>query len=479
MSSIPILSKTITEEPGISGTAKTAGLGNENSGKDDVNLNEAYNADSKNICDTSLKTLNKFNYSGDHSVASKVYTADSDESNIGANKSIKNVETDSFTDQDKRYHIRSLQQGQESNNSNDKPLEPSNTASAGEQIKPTIPSPLNLPKRFIKPQSSNQIHSYASASNNSSKGSPSQRELHLKDSAIISPKISPTGNSSDKNSYYQPIPPQQVQQIQQMQATPYQQLFYNVQTGQIVSMPMASPVVPPIQQLHVSPQALPQPLIVLPQQRLQPQNQQQQQQQQQQQIVYVRGVNGQLIPVLTPSSSHPISKPQFRAGSPLNSNKRSDSVSPSGGNNKRHKSSLDTKLTSTQAAERLQKQQIQLQAQMHPNLSSEFETTNISDVFVENSDIVNPSYNANNADDTFEDDSNEKNDDAEAQFVDSADSVNSQQEKKPFTQKVIGTLTLGSFTYRYSQTLSGNIAKDKELFDRLADNAWKACIAKR
>ncbi|TID30405.1 hypothetical protein CANINC_001006 [Pichia inconspicua] len=487
MSSIQSSSKVITgEQPVVSEAPETAGL-EENNNKRDANIDGTESSKIENSYDTSLKFVNGKNTSENLNKLSADYTSNSDESDFHAIDNSNDMKIEPITYQDKRQQFQPLRKGQDYPNFKDTSLEPSIIASGGKYKKPVIPSPLNLPKRFIKPHLPPQ-NLNISASNNStlssSKGSPAQREVNSKDATVTSPKLSPTSNSMDKNLYYQPLPTQQVQQIQQMQLYPsYQQLYYNTQTGQIVYMPVAAPAVPFVQQ--ISQQHLPQPLVVPSQQRqgnpvlLINQQLQQQLQQQQQQIVYLKGINGQLVPLLTPSPSYNINKPQSRAGSPLNINKRNDSISPSGNDSKRQKSSTDSKLNFTQEAQRLQKQQIQLQTQMHPNLSSEFETTNISDVFVDNLNAIDSNSNVITNDDNLNDDSNEKIDDVEAQLLDSADSSHSLQEKKPPLQKVIGTLTLGSFTYRYSQTLSGNITKDKELFDRLADNAWKACISKR
>lgn len=388
-----------------------------------------------------------------------------------------------------------------------------------------IPSPLNLPKRFVKPQiqqnqqallnHSNQSNTSNPSTASSTQGSPIQKETALKARSILpdSPKsLTTIAAASKDNTNFSNL--QSIQQNQQIQSmNPYQQMFYNPQTGQVVALPVSTPhagqymqqqQIQQIQQIQ-QPQ---QPVMMVPPSHTIPLSHQRQQIPmvatqnvqpqviQPQQIMYVRAMNGQLIPVLTPASAYTANKSHSRSESPLN-NKRGDSVSPSS-NPKRQKPSPTSNLTSIQAAEKLQKQQIQLQTQMHPDLNMGLEVPNVSDVYVDNNNNETlcsaPSANntSNNTTASLKtSDSVDDNDDtARRQFENESLSLenidnpvqnieNGEQEKKPPMQKVIGTLTLGSFTYKYSQTLSGNLTKDRELFDRLADNAWNSCIAKR
>ncbi|KAG0681603.1 BTB/POZ domain-containing protein 19 [Pichia californica] len=277
----------------------------------------------------------------------------------------------------------------------------------------------------------------------------------------------------------------------------YYPMQINQQTGSLNTLPISAPPYP------ISTQPL--------QYQNQLQQQQQQQQQQQvmfvqprpQQIVYARTANGQLIPLLVqqPQSFNNLGMvvpSQVHNNDTITNNdvtvKNDDTP------NKRQKTAKLTENELIQNAENLQRQHILRQMQMHPNLNKELQIPNISDVFHTNcnSETSATSTSGNENIETEEVIDNEleikaENDHDQVENIKSinyslisnnlekSSDKNTQSppslQKKP--QKIIGTVTLGTFTYQYSQTLSGDLTRDKELFDRLSDNAWKTCISKR
>lgn len=152
-------------------------------------------------------------------------------------------------------------------------------------------------------------------------------------------------------------------------------------------------------------------------------------------------------------------------------------------------SNVLARLSPTQRAEQIQRQQIWLQMQLHPDLIKGQGNTNVSDIYENN--LPNGKVSSTSADETHDEVPVPSGHNRETlssssgnnQLNTSAQSLDTQTlpldtELLVDSQKVIGTVTVGSFTYKYSQTLSGNIVKDRELFDRLTDNAWKTCISK-
>ena len=410
------------------------------------------------------------------------------------------------------------------------------------------PSPLSLPKRF---------------SLSSVKDSNNNKSIHPTTNQNTSQNIHP--NQSFPHNFQQPLYP--IQQIplstQRDQSNPmlhYQQMFYNPQTGSMMSLPVAQSsqsqnqpqvmyMVPsnhPIQSIN---QHHPQHAHLIQQHSPHvPPQQQHIHHAPVSQLVYMKTASGQLIPVLTPVSSvnnipsFPIISPNSKINN--NNNNNNNFTQPS---NKRQKTSDSSSSSISQSAERLQRQQIQLQLQRNPNINKLADSSNISDIYnVENNNnnengpksttslgrnnenvqiIKNDSKNGEDDDlvaegDGDEDDDEDDDDDdanidqddnknsnklhqvtdnnniSKSQVVSketptsivsstsplsSANSVisNDSTSSSKSSKKITGTLTIGSFTYKYSQTLSNNPTKDRELFDRLAENAWKTCMSKR
>lgn len=350
------------------------------------------------------------------------------------------------------------------------PLPDSTVPSPGKSPKknPSIIAPLTLPKRFSKVQSSTE---------------------NKKVQDNLSDMSQPYQHSQ---AYLQPIQPMS-------QSQPYQQLFYNTQTGTIMTLPVsASPYT-----YTNFPQ--PNPFVMVP-----PKNNQPHQPQQPQQIVYIKTATGQIVPVLTPATAYPTAYKhplqQFRqVGSPIPKNESllsPNSISPK---NKKQKVSPSSVNSATRAAERLQKEQINLQMQMHPNLHEEFAAPNISDIYEKsnnnedddndlstiptvgtahtsncNSTVLPAS--SNSAEEIYDDDKQLNQHQlhvSQSSQPPQLSESSTESTTKPSSQRIIGSVNLGSFTYKYSQTLSGNLVKDKELFDRLTENAWNSCIAKQ
>jgi hypothetical protein len=321
----------------------------------------------------------------------------------------------------------------------------------------TLPTPLNIPKRFSKVQSTDK--------------KLDRTEQPIDKEQIIDNIQQITNN----NQYIQPLQPlQHLLPLQPMSQIPNQQMFYNVQTGTIMTLPVLAQSYPY--------QASPQIVMAPPRDQQLPT----------QQIVYMRTITGQLVPVLTPTTSCPISvnNQHLRQNISPTTKERSDSASPTVKRQKTLNLAASSS-SATKVAEHLQKQQIQLQKQMHPNLNEEFGTTNISDIYETNkkcnstvgnnintnstttaSATINSAI-SNSTEDAFDDETSstlEKNDPELAESINLLVTA---------PNKIIGSVTLGTFTYKYSQTLSGNLARDKELFDRLTENAWKSCLFKQ
>lgn len=357
------------------------------------------------------------------------------------------------------------------------------------------PSPLSLPKRFsvssLKDRTSSQV-----------RVPPSQHQSQLPQNVPqfqhpIYPiqQISLPAQRKSQN----PIMPQ------------YQQMFYNPQTGSVMSVPVATPP-----QIH--PQAHPQGHQMM---YMLPGNSIPQQNGPVSQIVYMKSPSGQLIPVLTPVTSmnnvpsYPVFSPSNSENANQFSNKRQKVTSPS--------SALNAASSVTQSAERLQREQIQIQLQRNPDINKFSNSSNISDIYnvdeivdvsnttpiVKNDENIKPNDikdattpvivdDGNHEDETGLNDEQvtDNNNNLKSQVVSNENSTNSISSTSHLastnsilsnvsnnsaisSKKITGTLTLGAFTYKYSQTLSNNPIKDRELFDRLTENAWKTCMSKR
>lgn len=356
----------------------------------------------------------------------------------------------------------------------------------GKSSSVSIPAPLNLPKRFIINQNNNQGSETVEESlSNSNSNSNSNTNTNTNTNANIPKDM--------QNYQYIPYPRQPT----------YQQTYLNTQTGTLMALPISAP---PYPYSNIPPQLqqFQQPVILV-QQRLSqsiPPPLPQQQQQQQQQVYYTRTANGTFVPVILPSSQQVIPKsiPVSTTSEQTTSNKR-QKVSPP--NNKNSSSSSSP--SSIQNAEQIQRQLIQRQLQMYPNLQ-DLQTPNVSDIYQSTNSTSRNQTSGNNEfrivsqlpsnDDTLantnEHDQDSLDPQSESHSSDHSptstlqnqthgDTIDNTQteSKKSKAQRIIGTVTLGSFTYKYSQTLSGDSTKDKELFDRLTDNAWKSCLTKR
>ncbi len=285
-------------------------------------------------------------------------------------------------------------------------------------------------------------------------------------------------------------------------------MLYNPHTGAL--LPFSAPAAP-MTGAAMATGNLASPTYVMPVQSLQQyqpayyphliphqQGQQQQQHQQQQQIVYVRAGNGQLVPVLTPLSSRLQTHPNLvrvpassihnnspsPTSSPIYGQHTTNSANTQPNTNKRQRvsplsvsppKSIDTAIS---AAERLQRQQIKLQQQLHPNLCQEIESKNISDIYnIDEKETNKPTVKGESIE-LQELDRIDTSDPASAVNNGSRSSTEKMTHETP-SSRITGTLTLGGFTYKYSQSLSGNTVKDRALFDKLVDNAWKTCLAKK
>ena len=239
-----------------------------------------------------------------------------------------------------------------------------------------------------------------------------------------------------------------------------QQTFYNPQTGTLVTLPTSAPPFPytKLQQ---------QPVVLMPVRT---------------QSYYTRAANGQLVPVAVPTLSTipAVANPQQIR------NTTSDST-PVEETPLRKKQKMSAHPSpAIQKAEELQRQHIQRQTLLYPNLHQEVQSPNVSDIYHTNNESVT---SLGSVDENVEEDAVESGVNLEAMntaeysptmgatpiMVTGQDAA----DKQPKLQKITGTLSLGAFTYKYSQSLSGDPVKDRELFDCLTDNAWKSCMAKR
>lgn len=277
-----------------------------------------------------------------------------------------------------------------------------------------------------------------------------------------------------------PIPPQ----IIPMPLVPsHQQMFYNTQTGTIVSVPLHTSLTTASVDAALPQQ---QQILVIPQQPVQTSAEPHQ-------IKYLKTTGGQFVPVITPLSSGigpcnfsqdvgavELSRfypPRPHIRKPVCSTPLSASTN-----------SNDTAATSFDALSMLETQEsqrrhIEQQRKIHPDANIRCHARNVSDIFEEKEpEMVSIGTSAGRSanEHAFVAQHNMENDKMTHNEKDPAP-VESEIPPEQTTsqyQKISGTLTLGTFTYRYSQTLTGNLIKDKELFDCLVDSAWKACITK-
>lgn len=348
-----------------------------------------------------------------------------------------------------------------------------------------IPTPLNLPKKFNIENSQSSDRLLNKDIKNSNKDSKNNSNQISNLNSSNQQDMTSNNLQSQFIHYYNPIVSQQLINNN----LPIQQQITN-QSRPIISLPLSAP---PLTNYNLQFQQQPQP-IYLAQPTLY-------------QIVYSKASNGQIIPLISPVNNY---QPQFYNSNINDQNLRnnnSNTNNPNSSNtndisNKRQKTS-STSLTndSIKMTELLQKQQISRQMKIYPNLNKELKVPNISDIFESNytsninslsgseeildndleikpnkdQELDPTSDNVSNISPTSSSTSNQDNLDNKAllnpqlQF--------SKIQKCP--KKIIGTVSLGSFTYKYSQTLSGDSVKDRELFDRLTDNAWKSCISKQ
>lgn len=268
--------------------------------------------------------------------------------------------------------------------------------------------------------------------------------------------------------------PEYHQQARALQPA-YQQTFYNPQNGTLVTLPMSAPPLSypnAVSATTAAPQPQQQPVVLMP---VRPQT------------YYTRAANGQLVPVAVPTLSTIPAVCNMAANSQqtLQRNTTSDSTpfeetSP----RKKQKTSAHPS-PEIKKAEELQRQHIQRQTLLYPKLHQEVQSPNVSDIYQTN----NESALAGSEDEHVEEDGVENSIKLEATnhaetcstMGDTPIMVTGQdaEDKQPKLQKITGTVSLGAFTYKYSQTLSGDPIKDRELFDCLTDNAWKSCMAKR
>jgi hypothetical protein len=363
----------------------------------------------------------------------------------------------------------------------------------------SLPAPLSLPKRFSPPVVKYTDQDKGTRDRSSSRDSVKEGDSDYK--------------AKDDTEYSKPgsqcLPSQHPNHM-----PAYQQMLYNPHTGAL--LPFSAPAAPmtgaamatgnlasptyvmPVQSLQQYQPAYYPHLIPHQQGQQQQQQQHQQQHQQQQQIVYVRAGNGQLVPVLTPLSSRLQTHPNLvrvpassihnnspsPTSSPIYGQHTTNSANTQPNTNKRQRvsplsvsppKSIDTAIS---AAERLQRQQIKLQQQLHPNLCQEIESKNISDIYnIDEKETNKPTVKGEILE-LQELDRIDTSDPASAVNNGSRSSTEKMTHETP-SSRITGTLTLGGFTYKYSQSLSGNTVKDRALFDKLVDNAWKTCLAKK
>lgn len=345
-------------------------------------------------------------------------------------------------------------------------------------------APLNLPKRFAVPNQSIQdiLHtdsvspgkdSTNNTNNSENRNIPLQRES---DTIQVSEYPDPKDNTIPST-----IP--SLQPLQPLQPLPQmpryqQQMFYNPATGQVLALPVQCPTAMQPQQQYYPVQ---QPFY-----SISPRQQYPIQQQVQQPIYYMRTATGQFIPMTTVKTNS-----SKKSNQQLNKRHQRSSVGSATANSSQN--------SNIQSPEQLQRQQIQFQMRMHPNLSDELQTPNISDVYLKSGEFDPSASPVDDLDEKTDktdteftyDSNNTQNPNSQASSgvststTNSANSGNSNSNSNSNsstgtkTERILGTLTLNGFTYKYSQTLSGDLSKDKDLFDRLTENAWKACVAKR
>ncbi|GAV27233.1 hypothetical protein PMKS-000697 [Pichia membranifaciens] len=241
-----------------------------------------------------------------------------------------------------------------------------------------------------------------------------------------------------------------------------QQTFYNPQTGTLVTFPTSAPPFPytKLQQ---------QPVVLMPVRT---------------QSYYTRAANGQLVPVAVPTLSTIPAVANSQQIPQRNTTSHSTPVEETALRKKQKMSAHPS--PEILKAEELQRQHIQRQTLLYPNLHQEVQSPNVSDIYQTNNESATP---VGSGDENVEEDAVESGVKLEAMnpaeyfptmgatpiMVTGQDAA----DKQPNLQKITGTLSLGAFTYKYSQTLSGDPVKDRELFDCLTDNAWKSCMAKR
>lgn len=341
---------------------------------------------------------------------------------------------------------------------------------SGERTQAPLPPPLKLPKRFSVANTDTEYKTEPPQENPGSMPAANGSQFPGRQQYFANP-VTQGFPSAD----YLQCPLQQVRPMQ-----PYQHTFYNTQTGTLVTLPMSAPPYP-YANVAVAPQVQ-QPVLLMPVR---------------QQTYYTRAANGQLVPVAVPALSTVPAMANVNLGSSGNPQLSQQTTTAAGAVSAaaaaaEDKSARKKQKTSKSAApsilkaEQLQRQHIQRQTMLYPNLHQQVQSPNVSDIYQTNDDSANSVVSG---EENYEDGVGENG--VKMEMVNTAETspamgntpimLTGQEavEKQPKLQKITGTVTLGAFTYKYSQTLSGDPTKDRELFDCLTDNAWKSCMAKR